>query len=780
MLFAKKIFARKNLWFLLLAALQLVFLLGRFAADFGAGSRIEVTPDQLLPYADGALNDSRGVHVENYTGQFATTHWLDIEAGSYQVVVTYANNGGTGSVRFLNEVMPTAKYDIAALPPGRTQTTFTLWMEHGCDVAQMQFYSDCGEGQVTFITGVQLIPTHSFAYVHFLTMLALFAAIDWLLLVVTRRLPLPWKTVRARYSAMGLACIVLLACLPLGLGYITYGHDLSVHLTRIEGLKAGLLAGQFPVRMYPDMLSGKGYPFGLMYADLLLYPAAVMRILGFSLQTAYKMYVFGVTLATALVTRYALRRMLGSETAALAGTALYLLAPYRLTNVYVRAAVGEYSSMLFLPLVVYGMWRICRQRPGEKSEPWCWVPLAVGFSGLLQTHLLTTVMAGFVAAVFCLVNAPRVFRRPALPNLCKAAGAALVWNLWFLVPLVQYMAQGVCRISGRYDASYLQDSALLLGQIFMMFGQGGGTSKSLALGMDGEMPLSVGMALGLGAGLFVLAMLDPAVRAADRTARRVGAWALGLGALCVWMASDLFPWYDIYLSQNPLCRALSGLLGKLQYVWRMLSPSTILLTLCAACALALFAKAGKDTARPAALALALLTVIPAGYMMFEVCSNSVVMTYMSLGATGATRPLKEDQIAGGEYLPYDLPDESNAASSGINLYFSDGIQVSESYVGTLSVQFTAQNATDETAAVILPLYAYPGYTLSDTAGGAVLDRQEGYLVVTLPAGWNGTARVEFAGFWFWRAADLASLAGIAAMALWYRRGRRKAAKAAAN
>ena len=768
----KTFFCRKNLGFMLLAAVQLAVLLARFGADFGAGSPIEVTPDLLEPYAGQAVREEQGVRVEDFVGQFAVSNDLNIEAGSYRVLVSYANDGGTGSVHFWDERMPAARYDVAALTPGASQASFALWMEHGCDNAQMQFNADCAEGQSILITGVRLIPTHAFAYVHFLTLLALFAAADWVLLVVTGRLALPWRTLKARYSALGLVCLVLIACLPLGLDYLVYGHDLTVHLSRIEGLKAGLLAGQFPVRMYPDLLSGKGYPFGVMYADLLLYPAAVLRILGFPLQTAYKLYVFGITLATALVTRYALRRMLSSETAALAGTALYLLAPYRLTNVYVRGAVGEYSSMLFLPLVVYGMWRICRQRPGDRAEPWCWAPLALGFTGLLQTHLLTTVMAGFVAAVFCLVNGARVFRRPVLPCLCKAAGAALVWNLWFLTPLLHYMITGACRVSARYDAFYLWQSALMPGQLFMPFGAGGGSSLAPAQGLNGEMFLSAGLAMGLGIGLFVLAMADPAVRRAGRGARRLGAWTLGMGALCLWMASDRFPWYDLSVSDNPLCLALSGLFGKLQYAWRMLSPAAALLAVCTACAVALFAAARPQTAQRAAALLALLAVIPAGYLMYDVCTDSPVTYYMSLGATGVARRVREDQIAEGEYLPADLPEETALQTADVNLYFDDGVEVREAALGTLSVRFTAQNTTGETADVILPLYAYPGYKLSDTASGAALDRRDGYLVVTLPAGWDGTATVEFAGFWFWRAADLASLAGIAVMALCYRRSRR--------
>ncbi|MBM6715975.1 hypothetical protein H6B15_04790 [Gemmiger formicilis] len=767
---------RKNLWFLVLVAAEVIFLLARFASDYGAGTRLDVTPDLIIPYTDQAVNDDRGTQVENYVGQFATTRWLNLEAGSYQVVVTYANNGNTGTVRFLDEVMPTAQYDVASLPPGRSSSTFTLWMEHPCDVVQLQFYSDCGEDQVTFITDVQIIPTHSFAYVHFLTVLALFAAIDWLILVLTRRVALPWRTVKARYSALAVVVLVAVACLPLGLDYIIYGHDLTVHLTRIEGLKAGLLAGQFPVRMNPDIVSGKGYPFSLMYADLLLYPAAILRILGFSLQTVYKLYLAGITLATALITRYVLRRIFNNEMVALAGTALYLLAPYRLTNVYVRASVGEYSAMLFLPLVVYGLWLIYRQDPGEKPRPWCWLPLALGFTGLLQTHLLTSVMTGFLTAVFCLVYARRTFRRPVLLSLCKAALVAVVWNLWFLVPLAQYMIQGVCHISGRYDAANLQDSTVMLGQMFMLFGKGTGTAQSIKLGMEDEMPLALGTTLGLGALALIAAMLDPAVRKSDRKATRISLWALGFGALCVWMASDLFPWYGVYLSDNPLVKAFSSLLGKLQFSWRFLSPASFLLTVCTAGALALLWHKRRDLARQTALVLVLLTLIPAGYLMYDTCDKSAVVHYISLGSMGVSSPLKESQLAGGEYLPYDLSDKlSSAQFNDTNFYFEEGVEA-ESYArGQLSVTFTATNTNDAQSTVVVPLFAYPGYELTDTAGTARLSRQDGYLIVLLPAGYSGTITLRFTGFWFWHVFDLVSLAGVAATVVLWRRHRRQLA-----
>lgn len=752
----KQFFTRKNLGFLLLFLAQIIFLLARFAGDFATGPVIDVTPDLLVPYAEECTNDDRGARVENFTGLFATTRWIDIPAGSYQVAVTYVNNGDTGQVDFLNEIMPCARYDAATLPAGNTRTVFSLWMPYECETAQLQFTADCGEGQVMYITGAQLVPTHAFAYVHFLTAAVFFFLLDWALLVATRRLPFPLRSVKARYSMLALAAIVAFACLPLGLGYLTYAHDQSIHLSRIEGLKAGLLAGQFPVRMDPALLDDRGYPFSLMYADLLLYPAAILRIIGFSLQAVYKLYVAAITLGTALITRHVLRKMLGSERLALLGTALYVLSFYRLSNIFVRGALGEYTAMMFLPLVIYGLWRIYTQ--AENGAAWCWLGLAVGFSGIVQSHLLTAEMAGLFTALFCLLRWRKTFTKPVFGALCKAVGAAVLWNLWFLVPLLHYMALGVCQVSSANDATILFDKATYVGQIFLMFGPGQGFAESLGAGLSAEMPITIGAALALGGGLFLLALLDPAVRRASPALTRFGSWCCGLAALALWMSTDIFPWYDLYRTDS----AAAHLFAKLQFSWRFLALATALLAVGTGCALALLRRVRPELAKQAAAALLALTVLPAGYLLYDVCRSSDVVYYQSLGAINNV----PDQVGGGEYLPGTM--ENTDLTYLLPQFPAEVVPEAYNKEG-LSLSLTARNEGGD-ASVTLPLLAYPGYTLT-ADGGAALGEKDGYLTLELPAGWQGSAGVRWTGFWFWRAADLVSLVSLAATAVLWRRRR---------
>ncbi len=759
----KKLLQKGNRWLALLLLAEAVFLLVRLAADWHTPAPIVLGPDALMPYADACTKDSRGVRIEDFSGDFATTGWVDLPAGSYQISVTYKNTGGPGRVSFRDEVMPMARYDAAALPAERTRTVFSLWMPYDCETTQLHFWCD---GGIMYVTGVQFIPTHGMAYVHFLTVLCLFLLLDGALFVWRGVLPDPCPAPAARYSAVAIAAMVLLACLPLGLDYLPFGHDLSIHLARIEGIKSAMQAGQFPVRLDPALMNDKGYPFSLMYGDILLWPAAVLRLFGFSLQAVYKLYVFAVTLATALLTRWVLRRILGTEPLALAGTALYLLSMYRLGNVYVRAAVGEYSAMLFLPLAVYGFWRLYTLPRDRKAPPWCWVPLALAFTGLLQTHLLTAFIAALFGTVFCLCAWRRTLARPVLPALCKAAGAFLLWDLWFLVPLLQFMAQGVCSISGKFGADYLQIHILMPGQIFLPFAPEGGYSRALAEGLSTEMVLSVGLVLGL-LGLLALAvLLDARARAAQPMLARTAGVSLALAVLALWMSSELFPWYDIYRYLPPV----SSLFGKLQFPWRFLSPATVFLCVAGICALALVHRSRPQYTAPLLAAALLLTVLPAGQLLYGVCHSSEVVHYRSLASVDSM----SGQVGGGEYLPAAWGEEDPWAHNEPE--FPDGVTVLNRLRSGDSLTVTLQNGTGAAVTGRLPLLDYPGYRLQSGGAGVSLGQADGFVTLTVPAGWQGTVVVDWAPLWYWRAADIASLLGIAAMAACALRRRQRGQK----
>ncbi|MCR4610530.1 MAG: hypothetical protein K5644_01395, partial [Lachnospiraceae bacterium] len=101
-----------------------------------------------------------------------------------------------------------------------------------------------------------------------------------------------------------LLCITCLACVPLFVQGIEghLGQDLGFHLNRIEGIVTELKAGHFPVKMESNWMNGYGYPAPIYYGDVLLYIPAILRLMGIGVVTSYKIFVFLITFATALLT----------------------------------------------------------------------------------------------------------------------------------------------------------------------------------------------------------------------------------------------------------------------------------------------------------------------------------------------------------------------------------------------------------------------------------------------------------------------------------------------
>lgn len=82
-----------------------------------------------------------------------------------------------------------------------------------------------------------------------------------------------WKdstTDQKNIFLLGCALIVLTSY-PLFTPYLYETHDLNFHLLRIEGIKEGLLAGNFPVRIQLSWLGGNGYAVSVFFIGIYFY-----------------------------------------------------------------------------------------------------------------------------------------------------------------------------------------------------------------------------------------------------------------------------------------------------------------------------------------------------------------------------------------------------------------------------------------------------------------------------------------------------------------------------
>lgn len=574
-----------------------------------------------------------------------------------------------------------------------------------------------------------------YRWVRLLAFLLLFAVADILgFCLFVQNNGKVFEVLRKHWEIAALAFLCILACLPLFTDGLLRGDDMDFHLTRIAHLAQGLQDGQFPVRLYANMLNGYGYAAPLYYCDLLLYIPAILYNCMLPLQTCYKVYCVLVTVGTAAACWGSLRHIFGKKEIALTGTVLYVLAGYRLCNVYMRSAVGEYTAMVWLPLIVWGVYEIFRQQKPTWKH---WMPLAVGMAGIVQCHVISCEIVCVFLLFFCLLNLKKTLQSFRLAALFKAAGMCVALCAWFLVPMLYSMATQDILGTQALPADF-QGNGVSLYELLALFPTQKYNSSLGALGAS--------ITLGTVVAIFVL--WQRAHWNSEKTAiQKLLQYSLGLGVVAMVFTLNKFPW-------NSLLSHVEGtfahkLVALAQFPWRYLTISTILLTVATTAALYVLQKNRPDlyrAGRNVLLATAVLYTSLFSYNLIQV--RTEVIKYDPIARDENTIGMAEYKLQGNADLNYARP-QTESDTLLIKWYDkTDGV-----------AHITLENTAEEEAVVVLPIYDYGNYHAKDSQGTEwpLTMTDDSLLQLSVPGGYSGSISVWYQEPLAWRVAELVSL-----------------------
>lgn len=368
------------------------------------------------------------------------------------------------------------------------------------------------------------------------------------------------KTLKSRQIAVwSLLAGVFIAFIPYLGDYIIMGADRGYHLLRIEGLKETLLYGnQFPIRVQAYWLYGHGYMTSAFYSDFFLYFPAILRIIGFPLGLVSKVYLFTMLAVHAAIAFHCLYKCTDNDYAALLGSLCTLLAPYHFHNIYNRGALGEYTAMAFLPLVIAGMFLLYTKEPSSpayKSYKWY---LIAGLSALLQCHLITCEMSAVMVIVFCLIHFRKTFRRETFVQLAQAAGIILLANCFFWLPMLHMMGSDTFAFHSLAEES-IRSKGIAIAHLLQLTTNKGGAQT----GMYNAEAMQPGAALLFALLLFALYGLKAGKSIWRKYCVHSFIWVVVL--LC--LSTKYFPW-DALKSSS----VLNFLTTAIQFPYRLLSP----------------------------------------------------------------------------------------------------------------------------------------------------------------------------------------------------------------
>jgi hypothetical protein len=156
-------------------------------------------------------------------------------------------------------------------------------------------------------------------------------------------------------------------------GYFSHQDDL--HIIRIFEMRKCFADLQIPCRWVSDMGWGNGFPLFNFYGVSVYYFGAVLSyVLGF---IGSAKALFYIALVAGSFGIYLLGKSLWGKWAGVVAAVLYMFAPYKALDIYVRGALAESLALSLIPFVFYFGYKLITSEKNKKYSVWFAISLFV-------------------------------------------------------------------------------------------------------------------------------------------------------------------------------------------------------------------------------------------------------------------------------------------------------------------------------------------------------------------------------------------------------------------
>ncbi len=722
-------------------------------------------------------NDSVGVETEKAGQCEVMTSSIPLKSGAYKLEVIYdsvsdydnANiDNSAGKLCFKTENASVLQASDIVLSDGIHSIQSRLWIremwgEKECDLKISVIYN--GYGRLA-IKSISIAEKKLYRVTRCIFAILFFLVIDFLIVMFGRRNG-RFSNEKKRFIVAGILGITFFSSMTYLAEFLNPGHDLNFHLGRIVSLANGLKEFQIPHRMQFEMLNGYGYATPLYYGEIFLLLPAILYDLYVPLQTGYQIWVVIVNLVTALLGFWCFEKIVGDWRKGLFGAAVYTLSAYRIMDLTVRAAVGEYMAMIFFPLLFYGVWKLYTKSEADNISFGDYFPLIVSVTGIINSHILSCEILTVFIILFMLFEYRITFKRKMLLALVKCGVWIIFLNLWFVIPFVQSMQMKV-GVTDMDRVNMIERHGVYLSQLFGIFHST--TGGNVPSGRAGEMPLALGVSLCSGLVLFLIVYImrekwDLCFGKEMRNAKI----CLAFGVLAVFLASDLCRW-DNLIAFN---RTIARLAGMIEFPWRYLAPATLLFTAMTIWTLHIIeSNLSIRACNVIMVSIIGLVVLTEGFFMMDWTDVREEEQVLSESDVDMTR------FSSSDYL---LLNTDREAYKNRDLLYGDGIENAEfHYDKNGRYYLNCDNLNEEHSYVDVPVQAYDHYHAYQSDGQELVvgKGENNRIRIMVPGNYQGAICLRYEVPGLWRVCELISFTTACAlfwrMALeWRNRNRRE-------
>lgn len=208
-----------------------------------------------------------------------------------------------------------------------------------------------------------------------------------------------------------------------------------------------------------NLCNGFGYSWDIFYGNFTsIIPGIINIFLGSGINT-FKLFLYILLILSGISMYISTYKMFNKHELSIIASVIYMCAPYHLNDMYIRYAVAEFASFIFIPLVFSGLYCILNNNNNNDSDNKnrdrknlinnkegyeqkensntgiCM--LILGSSGLIITHLISTTITAIFAFIYLIFNFRKLKDIKILKKILLSILLTLMVTSYFWIPLLE-------------------------------------------------------------------------------------------------------------------------------------------------------------------------------------------------------------------------------------------------------------------------------------------------------------------------------------------------------
>ena len=214
-----------------------------------------------------------------------------------------------------------------------------------------------------------------------------------------------------------------------------YADDGIQHIARLMGTYQTITEGEFPPVIMSNFCNGFGYSWNIFYSPITAFVPLIFSLITNSFELMLKLFMILVTFLSGIAMYEFVKKVTKNKYAGILAAIIYILAPYRLTDMYMRIAIAELTSFIFLPIVFHGMYNIFNSE--EKSMKKSLI-LTLGAVGIILTHTVIAMYTAIICFIYVIVNIKKLKEKQVWKMLGINVLLIILLTSFYLLPMLEH------------------------------------------------------------------------------------------------------------------------------------------------------------------------------------------------------------------------------------------------------------------------------------------------------------------------------------------------------